>query len=110
MSCPALPPSAPACYAPTDRAAEGVPDAGDACASVSDLMADLFSTRVCPAVFRAALDQGKVPPPPPILRAWCDRRIREGDAPGLLRRREQVGLGRALIEALTSLRVRRAGA
>lgn len=110
MSCPALPPSAPACYAPTDHAAEGAPDAGDACAGVSDLMADLFSTRVCPTVYREAWLQGKVPPPPPILRAWCDRRIRDEDAPGALRRREEGGLGRALIEALTSLRVRRAGA
>ena len=76
--------------------------AGDHCTRLADLVADLTSTRVCPAVYRRALDQGRVPPPPPLLRAWCDRAAREEAAPSMLRRiaLAPATLGRALAVAL----------
>lgn len=118
MSCPLPPPpvfvptaTAPSVLAIAPSTMEGAAHAGDACAGVTDLMADLLSTRVCPIVYRQAWLQGKVPPPPPLLRAWCDRRVvAEPDAPAARPRFYRIGLRAALRDALDALRLRRAGA
>jgi hypothetical protein len=64
--------TADTCLDPTTPTA-AEPDAGRVCTAFGDLLRDLTSTRVCPAVYRLALLQGRLPPPPPILRAWCVR-------------------------------------
>ena len=117
MSCPLPPPpvfvpsTTPSVFAPAPPTSEGAAHAGATCVVIGDIMADLLSTRVCPIVYRQAWLQGKVPPPPPFLRAWCDRRVvAEPDAPTARPRFYRVGLRAALRDALDALRLRRAGA
>jgi len=78
-------------------------DSGRVCTCFGDLLRDLASTRVCPAVYRLALLQGRLPPPPPILRAWCVRgALAEEGTPRTRLRRvfERVGLRWALVACL----------
>ena len=110
MTRPALPAAPALCPDETAQTCAAT-DSGAACVGVADLLADLLSTRVCPTVYRLAWLQGRERPPLPIYLRRCETaRPRDENAPGALRRREETGLGRALVEALTSWRLRRAGA
>jgi len=109
-----IPPPPPFAAAEDETAPRcaGAADDGATCATIADALADLLSTRVCPAVYKQALLQGKSPPPPPLLRARCAGWAppAEADAPRFLRRVFDAGLGRALLGLLIARKVARGAA
>ena len=109
-----IPPPPPFAAAEDETAPRcaGAADDGAACATIADALADLLSTRVCPAVYRQALLQGKSPPPPPLLRARCAGWTppAEAETPRFLRRIVDAGLGRTLLDLLIARKVARGAA